>query len=530
MEISTERNSEAGSSAKTFLGHFGIFFIMLCYPLLGMLWRHQYPIVSVEVFLFFISISLLALLLSALTAACRPWLSNVIFAICITIVLVLQFNLFFEGSLILIAVMVILAITAKQTFLQLTFAVFVALIIGAFIDSTLDQQRNDSQVVQSEQQASLPPVVHIILDEFIGPDGLPPQDVPQAFRADILAFFEENDFELYNRAYTHYHTTQDSLTHAFNFTNDEETWALKAEIFHTKLSISENRYFELLRQRGYTINIYQSELVEFCQAVPEAVGRCMTHTAPNFETVRENVSSPWLRFRILAINLFEQSNLIRTFLEKRKWLLDWGVSFYQPKIIDEIGNDLEQARGGAYFAHLLLPHTPFVYNEDCELDYSSESWKRYVAQGLVKNNVDTRALRYLQYLPHAQCALKEVGRLFGRMRELDLYDDAIIIVHGDHGSAISLHSAHRLNQDKLTPEDYRDLFSTLFAIKLPGGQYREHDETISLNVLMSRTAMEITGKDQPESAFGVITEESPFIYLSGQFPLTRQEIDIFAQP
>ena len=74
------------------------------------------------------------------------------------------------------------------------------------------------------------------------------------------------------------------------------------------------------------------------------------------------------------------------------------------------------------------------------------------------------------------------------------------------------------------------VFFTLFAIKLPGGEYREHTETISLNVLMSRAAMEITGQHQSEPGFGVIAEDAPFIYLSGQFPLLRQDIDIFALP
>jgi hypothetical protein len=116
------------------------------------------------------------------------------------------------------------------------------------------------------------------------------------------------------------------------------------------------------------------------------------------------------------------------------------------------------------------------------------------------------------------------------MRELGIYDDAFIIVHGDHGSRISLHSAHKLNQEKLTPEDYRDLYSTLFVIKPLGGEYREHKETVSLNVLMKRATIGITGQHQSESLPGVVTEATPFVYLFGQFPLLRQNKDIFASP
>ena len=164
------------------------------------------------------------------------------------------------------------------------------------------------------------------------------------------------------------------------------------------------------------------------------------------------------------------------------------------------------------------------------MDYSSEPWERLLTSGLERNTVDERIVRYVRYLPQAKCALNEVGRLFDRMRELGLYDDAFIVVHGDHGSHISLRSPHKLNRNRLTPEDYQDMFSTLFAIKLPGGKYREHTETVSLNVLMSRAAMEITGQDQSEPEFGVIAEEAPFIYLSGQIPALKQDIDIFALP
>lgn len=516
--------------AKRFFRWFGIFFISMCYPLLSMMWRHQYPLLSTEVLLFFTAITLLGLLLAFLTTVCRPWLANVIIAISLTLVFVLQFNLLLEGFAVLLAIMVLLALVAGRAFQQLVFAVFVALIIGAFIDSKLDHASNYTEVVKSEQQSSLAPVVHILLDGFIGPDGLPPQDAPQEFRSEIREFFRENDFELYNRAYSHYHASQDSLFHAFNFTNDAANPAMKSQIFHTNLSITENRYFELLQERGYTINIYQSGLVEFCQAVPAAIGRCMIYKTPNLDTVHETVQSSWLRFRILAITLFRQSTLISLFLNHRLWLMNWGVTLYQPKVIEEIGDDLERKRSGVYFVHFLLPHEPFVYQHDCQLDYSSVPGERFSSSGPEKNTIDQRIVRYLRYLPQAKCALGEVGRLFDRLRELGLYNDAFIVVHGDHGSRISLHGAHQLNRNKLTPEDYRDLFSTLFAIKLPGGEFREHTETVSLNVLMSRAAMQITGQDQSDLDFAVIAEDAPFIYLSGQIPLLRQDIDIFAQP
>ncbi|MFC1796325.1 sulfatase-like hydrolase/transferase [Pseudomonadota bacterium] len=526
----TENKLNAVPGLRPFFGKFGLFAIMMCYPLFSMLWRYEYPVLSMEVFLFLGSIFLLALLLSALSSACRPRLANIIFAIFLTLVLVLQFNLFFEGTTILFVIALALALILGSKFQQLAFAVFVALFIGAFIDRGLDHTRNLNELAGSKQSAVKAPIVHIMMDGFIGPDGLPPQDVPQEYRSEILGFFKKNDFELFNKAYSHYNNTQDSLTRAFNFTDDDENLFQKTHLLHEKLAVPENKYFEMLHRAGYTINVYQSESFDFCQAVPEAVGRCMMYNVPNLATIRDNVSSPWTRYRVLVTGLISGPNLIGLFLKKRLWLLAWGVTFYEPKVIDEIVNDLNQTRSGVYFAHLLLPHNPNVYQSDCQLDYSSDSWERFLGPGLIRNSPDSRAVRYLRYLPQLSCALKEMGRLFARMREMGLYDDATIIVHGDHGSRISLFSPSHLNRERLTPEDYRDVFSILFAIKTPSGEYREHNEPVPLNVLMQRTAAAITGDKMFEEEGETQSEELPFIYLTGQSPLTKHEIDIFEQP
>ena len=190
----TGSNSYPVFGIKRYSRWFGVFFIMMSYPLLSMIWRHQYPLLSAEVLLFFTAIILLCLLFAVITTACRPWLANVIFAISMTLVLVLQFNLLFEGSTGLLAVMVILALAMGRKFQQLVFAVLIALIIGAIFDSRLDHAKNYSQVVKSDQQTPLAPVVHILLDGFIGPDGLPPQDAPQELRSEIMEFFRANHF------------------------------------------------------------------------------------------------------------------------------------------------------------------------------------------------------------------------------------------------------------------------------------------------------------------------------------------------
>ena len=53
------------------------------------------------------------------------------------------------------------------------------------------------------------------------------------------------------------------------------------------------------------------------------------------------------------------------------------------------------------------------------------------------------------------------------MKAANIFRDATIIVHGDHGSRIVVTDPTAENEDSVTAEDLVDGFSTLFAVKAP---------------------------------------------------------------
>ena len=133
-------------------------------------------------------------------------------------------------------------------------------------------------------------------------------------------------------------------------------------------------------------------------------------------------------------------------------------------------------------------------------------------------------------MPQIRCALKLLGELFDDLKGDDLYDRAAIIVHGDHGTSAFRTKPSAYTMDKLNYRDLRESFSTLFAVKLPGGTFRINEEINSLNVLMARTAGEITGMSADELGAGVTSEDEPFVYLIDVFPLRRAYVNMFDQP
>ena len=63
-----------------------------------------------------------------------------------------------------------------------------------------------------------------------------------------------------------------------------------------------------------------------------------------------------------------------------------------------------------------------------------------------------------------RCVRKALQEFFEEVQQIGVYDDATIIVHGDHGSRITLAVPNRMYADLLTDDDLVDNYSTLFAV------------------------------------------------------------------
>jgi phosphoglycerol transferase MdoB-like AlkP superfamily enzyme len=133
-------------------------------------------------------------------------------------------------------------------------------------------------------------------------------------------------------------------------------------------------------------------------------------------------------------------------------------------------------------------------------------------------------------VPQIRCALKLLDDFFKELKASGLYDRATIIVHGDHGTSAFQTRPSAYTMEQLNDLDLREAFSTLFAVKLPGGTFRINEEITSLNVLMAGAAGEITGISAEELGAAVTHEEEPFVYLIDVFPLRRAYVNIFGAP
>jgi arylsulfatase A-like enzyme len=170
-------------------------------------------------------------------------------------------------------------------------------------------------------------------------------------------------------------------------------------------------------------------------------------------------------------------------------------------VADRLQRDLAGAQRGDYvFAHLLLPHYPYRYDDTCSL-LPVDSWMRRDladAPAGQTNTVASRTARYAAYARQLHCVYRKLDEILEAI-PAELADDAVIILQGDHGSRIVLVEPRLARASLMSATDYVDSYSTLFAVRSPriatGYENREVPITCVLKTLVESNYGSLTGLD-----------------------------------
>jgi hypothetical protein len=212
--------------------------------------------------------------------------------------------------------------------------------------------------------------------------------------------------------------------------------------------------------------------MDFCRVPGAAYAGCYGYRANSIGALAQSALGVVERARFILNSLVATSSYLS---RVRHVLGHHAVSRVGPLAVlpalQRLESDLRRAQPGqAYFAHLLIPHYPYVLDERCAVRGSIEEWLYNGAdQAAAEPNTDAqRAERYRRYFAQLRCQQILLGRLFDALRQAGAWRDAIVVVHGDHGSRIVRRMPLAENAARLTPQDLRDGFSTLFALRAPG--------------------------------------------------------------
>ena len=341
-------------------------------------------------------------------------------------------------------------------------------------------------------RSDLPLVLHLILDEYIGPEGVPIDLAPEGFKQQFQSFYLDRGFRLFGKAYSEYPQTMWSIPELLSlspthFVPDLISFRSTDGTYQYACRLPHNAYFDHMASLGYNVHVYQSNYIDLCP--DDVAATCRTYSTNTFDMLpRLNVPLT-TKLAIIGGTFLKQSEaytrtkdkyqatrlrLLHANLTLPKW--NWEertpAAVGTMPMFDAVADELSKARRGTFvFAHFLMPHHPYVYNASCEQPRASK-WltrndsDRADVPGGIMNVPEGRAERYRGYLQQILCAQKKVDALIAAI-PLALRQDAIIIVQGDHGSRISLVDPTTVAAVAPAASDYADMFSTLFAVRAP---------------------------------------------------------------
>ena len=391
----------------------------------------------------------------------------------------------------------------------------IAIVMGTVLISTvlLPAASASHERSGSSQPKDLPLVLHVVLDEHIGLEGLPRDVASPAFVREMRSFFVDNRFLLFGRAYSEHVETRYSLSHLVNFKPGEfDARLVGPGKGSATYDLTRNAYFDGLAQKGYAIQVYQPDHLDFC-ASAGANASCETYRATTLQALEGLSATPLQKASVVGGMFVDRSYLYtnireryKKFQQSKTWLpaWDWERRRVGPLssmiVLDKVIARVAKAhRGDFVFAHLLLPHYPYIYDAQCGTR-PPEDWldRTEVDAGNegMGNSPETRAARYAKYLDQVSCVRMKLGQLIASI-PAPLQQDAIIVIQGDHGSRITLIDP---TQTGASPPDYTDSYSTLFAVRSssiePGYDHRLLPITCLLRAFVQSDFRSVSGLDE----------------------------------
>lgn len=430
--------------------------------------------------------------------------------------------------------------------LAVVFGTIIAATLVPPMANSLFPDHPDRGIKNSAHNAKLPVYVHIILDEHPGIEVFSDEiSSHKEAKKEIITFFSENSFRIFGRAYSQYYDTIDSIPALLNFETSGNPGELVAGA-GTNSRVLENRYFENILSMGYAINVYQSAFLDYCGSVKGArISDCLTYNyygAPSAALAGLDNAE---RAKIILFLYQQRSFLSKVFvfiylnLRESAALSEWELPDWPNwsrktgaipalPVFDRLIEDVSSSSGGQmFFAHLHIPHSPYSVTSECRVRRPVLQWT-YRFRGTQKphsgptNSPESRLAAYEGSIAQIRCAIAKLDKLFTAMKERGTFDDAVIIVHGDHGSRIVLTEPRRKFVNRLTRQDYFDAFSTLYVVKSPAIEPGYDARMMALPDLLEGTVSgslsDPTIRDDKERAVVYLREGEIANYLEVPMP------------
>lgn len=512
--------------------------LIIATPFVGFIKFHDYGYLSPEILLILGGLTGVGLLLGFLSLLGGTALRSSVIGLLLFLAADIQFD---WGDLASAPLALFYAAAAVWAWTRRTHVAEVtAAVLGTILLSTVllpfgqTSVGSAATVTTPPGPSELPPVLHIVLDEHAGIEGISTAVAGgEALRQRLRSFYETHGFRLYGRAYSRYADTLASLGHTANLL--DTTVVEPTDLFERdgpNFRLKRNDYFKRLQETGYRLHIYQTRYLDFCNGLDARRSTCQTANSNDLRAIRDsNLLSGEKAFTI--VKLYLERSLVYDGLRttygvgqnvaRRNGIMLplWKVEKFRVSSVSAVKvlKDLESAVSGAsagdyYFAHVLLPHYPYALGSDCGI-LSPKTWlnrESLYVPGRLGFASDMAFAHNLHQRYHRQieCLYAILGNIMDGIARSNLAERFVVILQGDHGSKIQSPLPVVENAAGLSRHHFVQNYSTLFAVKAPGITPGYSEERRAVQELF-KTFVE---NDFASLAAPGANSEKPFVYVS----------------
>jgi hypothetical protein len=480
-----------------FLWNAGAATLMLWLPLFIFLKHHAYPLARPEIALCIVFVVAAGLFWGLVMSLGRVPGRIVVMAFLAILVVDIQTEWITTWGLRLL--LNVLFFSTLFWFFRKRLSRIVVVLVGVMVLATLVAPSREQVRIagpsldEPAERPDLPFILHVILDEHIGIEGIPREfDANGDIAGEIRDSYLDKGFRVFGRAYSDYYHTSQTIPNLFNFTVSRNvTEYLPPPFFRGKL-LKQNAWFDWLGSQGYRVHVFQPEYITYDRqrdpSMDRGVESSLTFASESIHPLASVAipvadKSRFIMGSYLRLSYFLSmmrdgyGDLRRSPAGRILGLPAWDKSGRLLCVLSSMNavrlleRDLEHAGPGkAFFVHLLLPHFPYAYDRDCGIRVMNDGWLNAAdgSKAPRRNDAESRALRYPLYLDQLICTNNTFQKILEDLSGRTWWDDAIIVVHGDHGSRIDMGPPKVPTVEEMTDQDFLDAFSTLFAIKKPG--------------------------------------------------------------
>lgn len=395
----------------------------------------------------------------------------------------------------------------------------------------------------SPRHSDLPPVIHLVLDEHIGVEGLRLEFDPERRFADkVKNFYLERGFRVFGKAFSIATSSVTSLSNMLNFSLDPRS-EIHYQVTGNDFHLTKNSYFETMSARGYRIHVYQTDFMDYCRSGGNiSLASCYTYEIATVRSI-EHTPLPLTEKTKLMLGIYSRLSFMfdntrtrykrfqRIQQSKHRNFPAWKTAGKVSSVsvipaLDQLERDLSTIEpGNLYFIHLMLPHGPYAFEASCDIKPNTSDWldKNVAAADTGRS----QAFLYSLYLAQVECTMQKVAELLDAIERSGQFTDSRIIVHGDHGSRILLVSPDERYESRFNQADYLDAYATLYAVKEPDRRASSASEHYDRRLLSINDLLQMTvfGEPLPESDGPAPPSTVYFGSASGLVPRSMPDFD-----